>query len=105
VSGTEIDLAVDRDVEATERLVDRITAAAQKIEGVARLSPGPAATYLPHRTVPGVVVAGGVVTVAVVAWYGRPFAETAEQVRTAVRRAVGDVRVDVVIDDIETEGA
>ncbi|GAA2757406.1 Asp23/Gls24 family envelope stress response protein [Actinopolymorpha rutila] len=82
------------------RLADRIAAAVTACPEVARLSAGPVATYLPGRSVPGVAVRDDEVRVAVVARYGRPLAEIAEQVRAAVVPLVSARRVDVTIDDL-----
>ncbi|SDR95117.1 hypothetical protein [Actinopolymorpha singaporensis] len=82
------------------RLADLIAAAVGACPDVARLSAGPVATYLPGRSVPGVAVRDGEVRVAVVARYGRPLAEIAEQVRAAVAPLVPARRVDVTIDDL-----
>jgi hypothetical protein len=92
------------DIAATEQLANRIASAVGKIPDIARLSPGPSGTYLPHRTIPGVVLTDGTARVAVVARYGRPLREVADEVRAEVRRAVPDIQVDVVIEDIDTEG-
>jgi hypothetical protein len=86
-------------------MADRIAAAASSVPGVARLMPGPVATYLPGRTVPGVAVRDGEVVVSIAAWYGVSLPQVAEQVRAASRRAAPDLRVDVLIDDVEVEGS
>ena len=98
--------------EAAE-LADQIVAAVTSCPGVAGLTqiPGiPVATYLPGRSVPGVAVRAGEVEVCVVARYGPPLPQIAEQVRQAVAPLVPDRVVDVVIADIalpeaEPEGA
>ena len=98
--------------EAAE-LADQIVAAVIGCPGVAGLTqiPGiPVATYLPGRTVSGVAVRAGEVEVCVVARYGPPLPQIAEQVRQAVAPLVPDRVVDVVIADIalpeaEPEGA
>ncbi len=82
------------------RLADLIAVAVTACPDVARLSAGPVATYLPGRSVPGVAVRDEEVRVAVVARYGRPLAEVAEQVRAAVAPLVPPRRVDVTIDDL-----
>ena len=89
-------------VEVAE-LADRIVAAVTGCPGVAGLTqvPGvPVATYLPGRTVSGVAVRAGEVEVCVVARYGLPLPQIAEQVRQAVAPLVPDRVVDVVIADI-----
>ncbi|GLY75078.1 hypothetical protein [Actinoallomurus iriomotensis] len=83
------------------RLAERIATAVADCPSVARLSAGPAATYLPGRTVPGVAVREDRVRIAVVAAYGPPIAEVAEQVRAAAREVVPDLPVDVAVEDIE----
>ncbi|GAA0338942.1 hypothetical protein NE235_27605 [Actinoallomurus spadix] len=85
-------------------LADRISAAVAACPLVARLAEGPIGTYLPGRSVRGVAVGDGEVRVAVVARYGRPLAEVADQVRAAARSVVPEWRVDVAIDDIEIPG-
>ena len=59
------------------------------------------ATYLPGERVVGVRESGDGVEIHIVARWGRPLPEIAEQVRRAVRPLVGPVDVLVVIDDIE----
>jgi hypothetical protein len=98
-----VDTPAGRDIAATEQRATRIARAVTRCPDVARLSPGPAATYLPHRTIPGVVLAEGVARVAVVARYGRPLPEVADEVRAAVRQAVPDLRVDVLIEDVDVD--
>ncbi|WP_433324513.1 hypothetical protein [Spirillospora sp. CA-294931] len=90
-----------RDPGAAARLADGIAAAVTACPAVARMADGPVATYLPGRVVPGVAVDEGSARVAVVARYGRPLAEIAEQVRSAARAAAPALRVDVAIEDIE----
>ena len=90
-----------RDPQEIGRLVDRVAEAVVRCPGVAGLWHGPAGTYLPHRTVPGIAVHDGVVSVSVVARYGPDLSAVAGQVREAVRRVVPGHRVDVQIEDIE----
>lgn len=87
------------------RLAEQIGAAVADRPSVARLAAGPAATYLPGRTVPGVVVGEDRVRIAVVAAYGPPIPEIAEQVRAAAREIAPDLPIDVTIEDIEVPGA
>ena len=90
-----------RDVEELARLADGVASAVIGCSGVAGLWQGPVATYLPHRTVPGVALRDGEVSVSVVARYGHRLTEVADEVRAAVRRAAPGRRVDVHIEDIE----
>ncbi|WP_239137009.1 hypothetical protein [Sphaerisporangium rufum] len=83
---------------------DRIAAAVTGCPDVAGLARGPLATYLAGRTVPGVAVRDDAIEVAVVARYGRPLAEIAEQVRAAVAPLAGGRPVDVRVDDISMPG-
>lgn len=85
----------------TGALADRITAAVAACPGVAKLAGGPLATYLPGRTVQGVAVTDRSVEVAVVARYGSPLMEVADQVRAAVAGIVAGVPIDVMIADLE----
>lgn len=87
------------------RLAERIAAAVAGCPSVVRLAAGPAATYLPGRTVPGVTVREDQVRIAVVAAFGPPIADVAEEVRAAVRQVVPNLPIDVVIEDIEVPGA
>lgn len=87
------------------RLAERIAAAVAGCPSVVRLAAGPAATYLPGRTVPGVAVREDQVRIAVVAAFGPPIADVAEEVRAAVRQVVPNLPIDVVIEDIEVPGA
>jgi uncharacterized alkaline shock family protein YloU len=91
---------VDAEAEA-ERVAGRVAAAVAGCPGVARLAPGPIATYLPGRVVTGVAVRESSVRVGVVPRYGPSLQEVARQVRAAVREAAPGRRVDVVIEDIE----
>jgi hypothetical protein len=89
-------------------LADLIAAAVTSCPGVAALTqlPGiPVATYLPGRTVAGVAIRAGKVEVCVVARYGPPLPQIADQVRRAVAALVPDRVVDVVIGDITLPGA
>jgi uncharacterized alkaline shock family protein YloU len=84
-------------------LADQIVSAATSVPDVAGLTqpPGnPVATYLPGRTVAGVAVRAGEVEVSVVARFGRPLPQIAEQVRKAVAPLVPGRVVHVVIADI-----
>jgi hypothetical protein len=81
-------------------LADRIAVAVTGCPAVAALAVGPLATYLPGRTVTGVAVRGTAVEVAVIARFGVPLAEVADQVRAAVRPLAPGVLIDVYIDDI-----
>jgi uncharacterized alkaline shock family protein YloU len=84
-------------------LADQVAAAVLECPDVAALTqiPGiPVATYLPGRTVSGVAVRAGQVEVCVIARYGLPLPQIAEQVRQAVTPLVTDRVVDVVIADI-----
>jgi hypothetical protein len=93
--------------EAAE-LADLIAAAVISCPDVIGLTqiPGiPVATYLPGRTVSGVAVRAGEVEVCVVARYGPPLPQIAEQVRQAVAPLVPDRVIDVVIGDIALPGA
>ncbi len=88
-------------------LADRIVAAVTGCAAVAGLTEapgGPVATYLPGRTISGVAVRDGEVEVCVVARYGLPLLEVAEQVRQAVAPLVPERVVDVVIGDIAVAG-
>ncbi|MFB9838670.1 hypothetical protein [Actinoallomurus acaciae] len=87
------------------RLAERIAAAVADCPSVARLAAGPIATYLPGRTVPGVAVREDRVRIAVVAAFGPPMAEVAEQVRAAARKVVPDLPIDVAIEDVEVPAA
>lgn len=82
------------------QLADQIAEAAGACPAVAGLAAGPVATYLPGRTVPGVAIREDAVLVSVVAWYGTPVAEVAEQVRAAVHPLAPLRRIDVSIDDL-----
>lgn len=95
--------AVDRAPTEVAELADLIASAVTRCPDVAGLTeiPGiPVATYLPGRTVSGVAVRAGEVRVCVVARYGLPLPQIAEQVRQSVASLVPDRVVDVVIADI-----
>lgn len=91
------------EVAESGALADQIAEAVTGCPDVAGLTetPGiPVATYLPGRKVSGVAVRAGEVEVSVVARYGRPLREIAEQVRLVVAALVPGRVVDVVIADI-----
>lgn len=93
-------------VPEAEFLADQIASAVRGCADVAGLTviPGiPVATYLPGRTVSGVAVRSGEVEVSVVARYGLPLAQIAEQVRQAVAPLAAGRVVDVVIADITSQ--
>jgi hypothetical protein len=90
-----------RGKDQVERRADAVAAAVRGCSAVARLAAGPVATYLPGRLVPGVAIRGGDVTVAVVARYGPPLPQVAADVRAAVRRVDPELRVEVMIEDID----
>jgi hypothetical protein len=84
--------------------VDAVAAAAAACPGVAALdggTSGEAVTYLPGRTVAGVVVGNGRVTVQVRARWGVPALDVAAQITTALAPLTGPRPVDVVIADVD----
>ncbi|CAN5231852.1 hypothetical protein BH24ACT1_BH24ACT1_07170 [soil metagenome] len=85
---------------------DEIARIVQSCPSVARMAPGAAvevATYLPGRRVPGVRLLEGSVEVHVIAHYGRPLPEVADEVRRALTAETGDRPVAVFIDDLDLE--
>ncbi len=94
--------------------VDAVAASVGACSNVARLSGGllgEAATYLPGRRVYGVVVREHPVVgetdldVRVVATFGSPKSEVADQVRHAVALVAPGRSVTVAIDDVDIGGA
>jgi uncharacterized alkaline shock family protein YloU len=85
-------------------LADRIAEAVTECPDVASLAGGRLGAFLPGRGAAGVSVHDTGVEVAVVARYGRPMPEIADEVRDAVEPLVPGLPVDVSIDDI-TEAA
>jgi hypothetical protein len=86
---------------------DAVAAAARGCADVVDLSSGlfaETATYLPGRRIPGVRLRSDGVEVHIVARYGRPLPEVADQVRAAVTPLVGAAPVDVLVDDIAQDG-
>jgi hypothetical protein len=84
--------------------VDAVAAAVLACAGVAGLDGGrfgEVASYLPGRTVPGVVVGDGRVRVQVRAQWGVPVPELAALIRTVLMPLTGLRPVDVVIADID----
>lgn len=74
--------------------------------GVVRLDGGPfgtVASYLPGRRVTGVRIGAGdePVELAVVARYGTPLPQLAEELGALVRGVLGPVAVDVTFSDVE----
>jgi hypothetical protein len=87
--------------------VDLIAEAVLEVPGVHELHAGimgEVATYLPGRRLNGLRVRDDGCEVHVVVGYGADIAETAEQVRTAVRSFVSGP-VDVTIEDVAAPGA
>jgi hypothetical protein len=90
-------------LDEVAKLADRIATTVTRCPDITGLTqnPGiPVATYLPGRTVSGVAVRPAEVEICVVARYGTPLAQVAEQVRQAVEPLVPGRVVDVVIGDI-----
>jgi len=84
--------------------VDAVAAAVRGCAGVAGLDGGQfgeVASYLPGRTVAGVVVNGGRVLVQVRSRWGVPAPALAAAITRALRPVTGDRTVDVVIADID----
>jgi hypothetical protein len=93
----------DQSLAEVAELADRIAESVTGCPDVVRLTenPGaPVATYLAGRTVSGVAVRPAEVEICVVARYGRPLPQVAEQVRRAVEPLVPGRVVDVIIGDI-----
>ncbi|GAA2156977.1 hypothetical protein [Actinomadura napierensis] len=89
-------------------LVERVAEAAAGCRCVAGLTAGPWARIVTYRAglpFAGVVVRDAEIEVGVVAEAERPFAETAEDVRRAVRPLAGERPVHVLIGDIAEGGA
>jgi hypothetical protein len=84
--------------------VDAVAAAVRDCGGVSGLHGGrygEVATYLPGRTVPGVVVGGGRVRVQVRSRWGVEAPLLAAQITTALAPLTGHHPVDVLIADID----
>ena len=84
--------------------VDAVAEVVRGCPGVAGLDGGrfgEVASYLPGRTVPGVVVSGGRVLVQVRSRWGVPAPALATAITRALRPVTGDRPVDVVIGDID----
>jgi hypothetical protein len=97
--GSAPDLALTGGVD-----VDAAAAVARGCAGVAGLDGGQfgeVASYLPGRTVAGVVVSGGRVLVQVRSRWGVPAPVLATAITRALRPVTGDRPVDVVIGDID----
>ncbi|GAA5041961.1 hypothetical protein GCM10023259_011200 [Thermocatellispora tengchongensis] len=90
--------------DRVEDLAGEMAEAVRRCPDVAALSLGPfgtVATYLPGVKVSGVAVRDGEIDIAIVARYGRPLPEIADEVRDAVAPLAGGRRVNVAIDDLE----
>lgn len=84
--------------------VDAVAAAVRSCAGVSALDGGwfgEAATYLPGRTVDGVVVGDGRVAVQVRSRWGVAAPDLAARITAALAPLTGARRVDVVIADID----
>jgi hypothetical protein len=85
---------------------EAVAAAAASCSGVARLSRGmpvEVATYLPGKRIYGVRVSDRFIEVHIVAHIGTVLPEVASQVRRAVAPLAPDCRIDVFVDDLESE--
>lgn len=83
---------------------EAVASAALACPDVAALSGGSmeeVATYLPGRRVSGVRVRGDALEVHVVARWGKPLPQIAEQVRASVVALAGGRPVTVAIEDVE----
>jgi hypothetical protein len=99
VPGSAPDLALTGGVD-----VDAVAAVVRGCAGVAGLDGGrfgEVASYLPGRTVTGVVVSGARVLVQVRSRWGVPAPALATAITRALRPVTGDRTVDVVIGDID----
>ena len=84
--------------------VDAVAAAVRDCAGVSGLDGGQygeVATYLPGRTVPGVVIGRGRVRVQVRSRWGIPAADLAARITDVLAPLTGHRPVDVVIADID----
>jgi hypothetical protein len=90
-------MTADVDARELSRVVERCPA-------VASLTGGPdglAATYLPGDRVPGVRITPDAVELHVIARWGLPMADVADEVRRATLPLVAGRHVDVVVEDVE----
>ncbi len=83
------------------RAVAEAVAACPDVAGLSGGVFGEAATYLPGDRVVGVREDTDGIEIRIVARWGRPLPQIAEQVRKAVRAYAGGAPVTVAIDDIE----
>jgi uncharacterized alkaline shock family protein YloU len=86
--------------------VDEVVRIVERCPSVVRLASGTAvevATYLPGRRVPGVRLDDGGIEVHVVARYGQPLPDVADEVRRALAPSVGQHRIVVFIDDLDLD--
>ena len=84
--------------------VDAVAAAVRGCPGVSGLDGGPyreAATYLPGRTVDGVVVSGGRVRVQIRVQWAVPVPALAARINLVLAPLTGNRPIDVVIADID----
>lgn len=93
--------------ESLAELAERVGETAMTCPDVLALTAGPRgwiATYRAGPPLTGVAVHDAVIEVGVVARYGRPFAEIAEDVRRLVHPLAGRRTVDVLIGDVADGG-
>ncbi|WP_285773971.1 hypothetical protein [Microtetraspora sp. NBRC 13810] len=86
-----------------DRLARELAERVRSCPDVAGLSTGPfgtVASYLPGHRIHGVAVRDDEIEIAVVAHYGRPLPEIADQVREAVAPLAGGRPIHVAIDDL-----
>jgi uncharacterized alkaline shock family protein YloU len=93
------DLALDSVAELADQIAAAVTGCPD-VAGLTQIPGMPVATYLRGRTMSGVAVRPAEVEICVVARYGRPLPQVAEQIRQAVEPLVPGRVVDVVIADI-----
>ncbi|WP_235959868.1 hypothetical protein [Actinomadura macrotermitis] len=95
------------DPGAAVRLAERVAGVAAAVPDVAALAAGPhnqVVTYRPGPPLTGVAIRPDEVEIGVVARFGRPLPEIADEVRTAVRPWTGERPVTVLIADITDAG-
>ena len=96
----------DRGLTGSEVDVDLVAAAAAGCPAVAALSAGmfgEVATYLPGRKVSGIRVNDTDIEIHIVAHHGHPLHHVAAHLGALTRPIIGDRRLTVVIDDLNTD--
>ena len=101
--GTDDAPAIEPDLTDADRIHDAVLGCAD-VAGVSSGVFGEFVSYLPRRSVPGVRVTDDRVEVQIVARYGRPLQEVADEIGAAVAPFLHDRALQVSVEDVVLPG-